>query len=244
MTELIKWSYFGTLIIYFIQSIVAPRSSLYLIIVTIAIFLHGFFFFGWSIIPFLLVTGIVSTISELISLKTSLNVFGVSYSYNLTSGYFRSRIVIGGAYPMEIAVAWILFMYISFFLVSLLCASFGVHGILKAVFSALALVSFDILIDPVAVQRGAWKWNKAGFFFGIPWRNFFGWILIGFVISLIFVNLTPNISNDSLMTVPVLILWALFPIIFGRILFQRNKILGFLATLPLSIFFLFGLRLL
>ena len=81
--------------------------------------------------------------------------------------------------------------------------------------------------------------EQSRIFFGIPWRNFFGWILIGFVISLIFVNLTPNISNDSLMTVPVLILWALFPIIFGRILFQRNKILGFLATLPLSIFFSF-----
>ena len=114
-----------------------------------------------------MVTGIVSTISELISLKTSLNVFGVSYSYNLTSGYFRSRIVIGGAYPMEIAVAWIL-LCIFLFLVSLLCASFGVHGILKAVFSALALVSFDILIDPVAVQRGAWKWNKAGFSSAFP----------------------------------------------------------------------------
>ena len=141
---------------------------------------------------------------------------------------------------MEIAVAWIL-LCIFLFLVSLLCASFGVHGILKAVFSALALVSFDILIDQLR-SKGSMEMEQSRIFFGIPWRNFFGWILIGFVISLIFVNLTPNISNDSLMTVPV------YPgrssqLFSEEYCFRGTKFLAFGHSSAFNLF-LFGLRLL
>jgi uncharacterized membrane protein len=244
MTELIKWLYFGSLIVYFLHGAVAPQSKFHWIIVTIAVALHGFYFFGWNILPFLLVSAVISTVAEVVSLTTRFNVFGVPYSYNRTSEFFRNKIFLAGVYPVDVIAVWILLKYLSFFLVSMLCASFGVHGILKAVLSALALVSFDVLLDPVAVQMGAWKWKKAGWFFGVPWRNFLGWFLVGLATSLVFVNLTPKITGDTLMTVPVLIVWAFFPIYFGKILFKRNKILGSLATLPLLIFFLFGLRLL
>jgi putative membrane protein len=44
--------------------------------------------------------------------------------------------------------------------------------------------AWDLTMDPVMVgEVKAWVWDNGGPYFGIPFRNFFGWVLTTFTIS-------------------------------------------------------------
>ena len=51
--------------------------------------------------------------------------------------------------------------------------------------SALAMTAWDLLIDPMMVTWGMWVWQVDGFYFGIPWGNFLGWLLTAGLITAI-----------------------------------------------------------
>jgi len=52
--------------------------------------------------------------------------------------------------------------------------------------SALLLVMIDLVLDPAAVGQKFWAWSEPGPYFGVPWINFGGWLLSGFVGSCLF----------------------------------------------------------
>jgi len=239
--DLLKVLYFITLVVYVLQCIFARRIKLNWALIIVAVVIHSIYFFGWEGVAFILVTGVVSTAAELISLKTPFNIFGVSYKYDLSNNIFPSKIVFGKVYPIEVTAAWILLKYLSFFLVSFIAFHLNISVIIKALLSALVLVSFDLLLDPYAVFQGAWKWSKPGKFFEIPWRNFLGWFVVGFIISLIFINLKPIEMRDTAMIIPVFVVCALFPGLLGGKLISLSKIKGIIALLPLVFFIIVGL---
>lgn len=47
--------------------------------------------------------------------------------------------------------------------------------------TALAAMAIDLVLDPAAVRLGFWYWDKPGFFYGVPFINFLGWILSSFI---------------------------------------------------------------
>jgi putative membrane protein len=48
---------------------------------------------------------------------------------------------------------------------------------------AAAMVSMDLVIDPLAANTLAfWKWRDPGPYYGIPFVNFFGWLLVSLLI--------------------------------------------------------------
>lgn len=51
--------------------------------------------------------------------------------------------------------------------------------------SALWLTATDFVIDPLAAGPLAfWRWEKSGAFYGIPWTNFAGWLVVSALIFL------------------------------------------------------------
>jgi uncharacterized membrane protein len=52
--------------------------------------------------------------------------------------------------------------------------------IVKAISAGLLAVSLDVVLDPVAHSRGWWSWGgeARGGFFGVPYDNFLGWMMI------------------------------------------------------------------
>jgi putative membrane protein len=48
----------------------------------------------------------------------------------------------------------------------------------QAVFSALGFTAWDLFLDPQMVAWGFWTWEQPGGYFGIPWVNFLGWLLV------------------------------------------------------------------
>lgn len=239
--EIFKYVYFLTIAVIVVQAIFAKEKRLNWPLIVSAIGIHCYYFFGWEGIAFLLAAGIISTVIELISLKTPFNVFGVSYRYDLKNTMFPSRIVLGEVFPIEVTAAWVLFKYLSFFLSSLILERLGVGGILRILFSAFTLVSFDFLLDPYAVAKGGWKWKRSGIFFGIPWQNFFGWFIVGVVTSFFAPHTQVVGVKDIVMGIPIIVVSFLFPLQFGKKLFSMDRVKGIIALVPLSLILLVSL---
>jgi putative membrane protein len=49
--------------------------------------------------------------------------------------------------------------------------------------SALAFTAWGFYFDPVMVHLGLLVWNPLGAYFGLPWLNFTGWLLVSGVIT-------------------------------------------------------------
>ena len=66
------------------------------------------------------------------------------------------------------------------------------HSFSVLTISALLIVLLDIVIDPVALRGSRWflgqiyTYPEYGLYFGVPLSNFFGWIVVGFAIILVF----------------------------------------------------------
>lgn len=54
------------------------------------------------------------------------------------------------------------------------------------ILSTLILVATDLILDPVAANLGFWFWVEEGIYYGIPLQNYFGWVLSGFIATLIY----------------------------------------------------------
>lgn len=59
-------------------------------------------------------------------------------------------------------------------------------GWLRALAAALVLVALDLVLDPGATAQKFWIWNNPHGFYGVPWSNFFGWLLSGFAGAMLF----------------------------------------------------------
>lgn len=60
-------------------------------------------------------------------------------------------------------------------------------GVAFCGFSALAMTAWDLFLDPQMVGWNIWTWENieqyASTYFGIPWINFAGWLLVSFTIT-------------------------------------------------------------
>jgi putative membrane protein len=68
-------------------------------------------------------------------------------------------------------------------------------------FSALAMTAWDLFLDPMMVTWEMWVWDNPGSFFGIPWINYFGWLLVSALITIL-------IRPGKLPVVPLLIIYT------------------------------------
>jgi lycopene beta-cyclase len=51
--------------------------------------------------------------------------------------------------------------------------------------SAVALTAWDLFLDPQMVSWNFWQWAENGAYFGIPLQNYFGWLLVAAIVTLL-----------------------------------------------------------
>ncbi|OIO12915.1 hypothetical protein COV53_06205 [Candidatus Gottesmanbacteria bacterium CG11_big_fil_rev_8_21_14_0_20_37_11] len=199
----------------------------------LSMFLHGLYIFGNKIILVFIITYIVSTIFELLSLKTSFNIFGVRYKYNLNNKIFSSKINLMGVYPLEVTFAWVIFKYLSLFLAITIGDYLSLSKITEIILLSLIMVSIDLIIDPVSVKRKMWSWQTGSRYFGIPLKNFFGWFLVSIIVSFISIALLDlKILNNNLLvnTLPIFSCLLLFMNV--KLMYSLNKHLALIGCVP------------
>ncbi|OIP96890.1 hypothetical protein AUK40_04495 [Candidatus Wirthbacteria bacterium CG2_30_54_11] len=147
----------------------------------------------------------------------------------------RNGVLFGGSYqyvrgipsitdiPILIPLYWCIFTYTCHMLISSIFlwqptarTFFVKHRILTPVLmvllEALAVVSIDMVMDPLMVQAGNWTWSAGGIYAGIPAGNFLGWFLVSCLICGVFHLIAPFRSNrEATQTYPPGFL--LFPVL-------------------------------
>ena len=93
--------------------------------------------------------------------------------------------------PLVIGINWFLLIY-AFFSVG----SFLKKPGFRILFTALAMLLMDLLIEPVAIHLGYWAWPGGN----IPLQNYLSWFVISAVMALVMHTYQPKLSNPVSVT--------------------------------------------
>lgn len=119
-----------------------------------------------------LLIGVLTYSLEVIAVKTGFP-FG-SYHYESTLGL----LVLG--VPLSIAAAWI-----GVIINAMLFAS-SRSKFKRALETGVWVVFLDLILDPVAFARHFWTWTEPAAYFGVPFMNFAGWLVIAGLMTFLF----------------------------------------------------------
>lgn len=132
---------------------------------------------GWrrTVSVFIMVAGL-SYLAELLGVSTGW-LFG-KYHY---TAILQPQLA---GIPVIIPLAWMMMLPPAWAVAQLITRKSG-RAINFLVVSALAFTAWDLFLDPQMVAWNFWRWEIPGQYFGIPWSNYLGWMLISGLISLI-----------------------------------------------------------
>lgn len=83
--------------------------------------------------------------------------------------------------PLAIPFAWLMMLPPAWAVAARIGGRW--RGVRFVVLSALAMTAWDLFLDPQMVGLGLWEWAQPGGYFGIPWVNFGGWLLVSGLIT-------------------------------------------------------------
>ena len=91
-----------------------------------------------------------------------------------------------GLVPYLIPVAWFMMIHPSQVVAERLLEDRLGDGWRRAValaaLASIVMTSWDLLMDPMMVRMGAWVWDEAGSYFGVPLHNYAGWLATTFTV--------------------------------------------------------------
>jgi putative membrane protein len=91
-----------------------------------------------------------------------------------------------GHVPVLIPLAWFMMIYPSWVTARALLrgvdtrAAAGMAA--RALVAGMVMTAWDTVMDPGMAAAGNWVWERGGAYFGVPLRNYFGWLLTTFVV--------------------------------------------------------------
>lgn len=126
--------------------------------------------------------------------------FGISavVSYSMEEIGVRTGMVYGpyhysdllgaklGHVPILIPLAWFMMIYPSWMVARALLRgveqSSMAGNVARAAVAACVMTAWDTAMDPGMAASGNWIWEKGGGYFGVPQRNYLGWLLTTFLV--------------------------------------------------------------
>jgi isopentenyl-diphosphate delta-isomerase len=128
--------------------------------------------------------GVAAVLIEISAITTGFPYGHFGYSEHL--GYKLFAVV-----PWTVAFAWPPLLLAAY----ALAANATRSRLTRIVITTLALLIFDVVLDPGAVMLGFWKYADTGSFYGVPLSNFLGWLVSGFlgavILEIILARLRP-----------------------------------------------------
>ncbi|MFZ1710216.1 MAG: carotenoid biosynthesis protein [Anaerolineae bacterium] len=85
--------------------------------------------------------------------------------------------------PLLVPLAWLMLLPLAWAVAEAIVGH--TRPLPYALVTALAFTAWDLFLDPHMVHWGFWVWAAPGGYFGIPWSNFLGWLLVSAVITLL-----------------------------------------------------------
>ena len=116
-----------------------------------------------------------------------------------------------GTVPYVIPLCWFGIVYLAHMLSNfivfakpVLLSSSLVRLLLMSAITAMIATAFDVAVDPVLSNKAVnlWVWTDGGDFFGVPFRNFQGWLITAFLIDATYRIASQKITSPPLTTKP------------------------------------------
>ena len=93
-----------------------------------------------------------------------------------------------GHVPILIPLAWFMMIYPAWVVARALLRGLETQSIAgligQAVIAAMVMTAWDTVMDPGMAASGNWTWEQGGAYFGVPFHNYFGWLLTTFLVYL------------------------------------------------------------
>lgn len=70
------------------------------------------------------------------------------------------------------------------------------------VISGFAMTAWDLFLDPQMVTWGLWEWQQPSGYFGIPWSNLGGWLLVSALITMV-------VNPRDIPVIPLLLVYTI-----------------------------------
>jgi putative membrane protein len=162
------------------RGIMLSLTPFTLIITSLAVFVTFFNrvnknFFYWFLLTFAL-----TFILEAIGVKTGL-IFG-----NYTYGNVLGPQLLG--VPVLIGINWALIILGA----TIISANLSKNKILLPLFAGLFAVTFDLVLEPVAIGLNYWNWEGGN----IPLQNYVAWFVIGTFSAVLFTLMKVRINDN------------------------------------------------
>jgi uncharacterized membrane protein len=122
----------------------------------------------------------VAMLAELSSTRT-----GFPFGFYEYTGLTREQELFIADVPFIDSLSFVFLAYASFCLARIALAGRGAPRWAMALTAGVLMMALDIVIDPLAVRGDRWflgplfAYATAGPYFGVPFSNFAGWVLVG-----------------------------------------------------------------
>jgi uncharacterized membrane protein len=127
---------------------------------------------------FFFISAVVSWLMEEIGVRTGL-MYG-AYHYSTALGAKLGHV------PILIPLAWFMMIYPSWMVARTLLRGIRLDSLpgltAAAAVAAIVMTAWDVVMDPGMSAAGNWIWENGGSYFGVPLRNYFGWLLTTFLV--------------------------------------------------------------
>jgi uncharacterized membrane protein len=127
---------------------------------------------------FFAISAIVAYLMEEIGVRTG-RIYG-AYHYSDLLGVKLGHV------PIIIPLAWFMMIYPSWMVAKALLGGIDTSSTLgvtaQAVIAAWVMTAWDVVMDPGMAAEGNWVWEQGGAYFGVPRRNYLGWLLTTFIV--------------------------------------------------------------
>ncbi len=132
--------------------------------------------------------------------------------------------------PILIPLAWLM-MLPPAWAIAWLILPHTQSRLLYALLSGLVFTAWDLFLDPQMVGWGLWAWETPGVYFGIPLVNYFGWLIVSVLITLI-------VSPTDLPLAPLAVIYTLTWLLqaFGQAVFWSQPGPAFFGFVGCGVF--------
>ena len=160
---------------------------------------------------------------------------GVATGWIYGPYYYTQRLgpLFLGLVPSMIPFSWFMMAYPAYVIAERLApAHWRARWLGVAALGGLAMVAWDLVMDPLMVLRGHWVWQTPGAYFGIPLQNYWGWWLTTFVILVAYQALAGRISSEPIQSVQLSTSFARLAVLSYALTGLGNVADAWLAGLP------------
>lgn len=127
---------------------------------------------------FFVISAVVAYLMEEIGVRTG-RIYG-AYHYSDLLGVKLGHV------PVIIPLAWFMMIYPSWMVAKALLSGMNTNSIpgvtAQAVIAAWVMTAWDVVMDPGMAAEGNWVWEQGGAYFGVPRRNYLGWLATTFLV--------------------------------------------------------------